>query len=98
MLHMSKVCVCSNTVTLKIANETRLVFGEELSIDLMFLDWNAVLPVVDTAKSFSASTFLNSNRDTSGHSVKETWLSFAQTCYIIYTGYPNRPGTDQELV
>jgi hypothetical protein len=44
--------------------EDDLVFGDEVSIDLMFLDGNAVLHVVDTATRFSAAAFLDAHDET----------------------------------
>lgn len=41
--------------------EANIFFGEELSIDVMFLDENALLHAVDTATTFSAETFLGSH-------------------------------------
>ncbi len=45
--------------------EEELVFGDELSIDLMWIDNQAVLHIVDTATRFSVATFLE-NKDNYG--------------------------------
>jgi hypothetical protein len=67
-----------------------IVFGDELSIDLMFIDGQAVLHVVDTATRFSSATFLDSHNGSFGHSVEGIWLAFIETWFTLYTGYPNR--------
>ena len=67
-----------------------IIFGEELSIDLMFIDSEAVLHVVDTATRFSAATFLKDY----GLSVEGIWLAFIEAWCTIHTGYPNRLRTD----
>ncbi len=81
-----------------IPDESELVFGDELSIDLMFLDSKAVLHIVDTATRFSAATFLDSHGETYGQSVDGIWLAFCMTWCTMYTGYPNRLRTDQGSV
>ena len=78
--------------------EEDLVFGDELSIDLMFLDGKAVLHIVDTATRFSAATFLDSHGEKYGQSVEGIWLAFVMTWATMYTGYPNRLRTDQGSV
>jgi hypothetical protein len=47
-----------------------IVFGDELSIDLMFIDGQAVLHVADTGTRFSAATFLDSYNGLFGQSVE----------------------------
>ena len=79
-------------------DESELVFGDELSIDLMFLDGKAVLHIIDTATRFSAATFLDSHGETYGQSVDGIWLAFCMTWCTMYTGYPNRLRTDQGSV
>jgi transposase InsO family protein len=74
--------------------EEDLIFGEELSIDLMFLGGKAVLHIVDTATRFSAATFLDSHTATYGQSVEGVWLALIETWFTLYTGYPNRLRTD----
>ncbi len=75
--------------------EESLVFGDELSLDLMWIDGKAVLHIVDTATRFSAATFLDSNGSTYGQSVEGVWMAFTHTWCTMYTGYPNRMRTDQ---
>lgn len=41
-----------------IPTEENLVFGDELSVDIMFLEWKAIVYVVDTGIWFSAGSFL----------------------------------------
>lgn len=76
-------------------NEDELVFGDEISIDLMFLDNCSVLHVVDTATRFSAATFLDKHGETYGQSVEGIWQALASCWFLIYTGYPNRIRSDQ---
>ena len=45
-----------------IPNEQDLKFGDEMSIDLMFLDGNAVLHVIGAATRFSSAIFRRSWR------------------------------------
>jgi hypothetical protein len=74
--------------------EEDLVFGDEVSIDLMFLDGSAVLHVVDTATRFSAAGFLDDHGAAYGQSVNGVWLAFIEIWCTMYVGYPNRLRTD----
>ena len=67
-----------------------LIFGEELSIDLMFIDSEAILHIVDTATRFSAAVFLREY----GQSVEGIWLAFIEVWRTMYAGYPNRLRAD----
>ena len=67
-----------------------IIFGEELSIDLMFIDSEAILHVVDSATRFSSATFLKYYEQ----SVEGIWLAFIEAWRTIYTRYPNRLRTD----
>jgi hypothetical protein len=67
-----------------------IVFGGELSVDLTFIDGQAVLHVVDTAKKLSAETFLDSHNGSFGQSVEGVFLALIETWFTLYTGYPNR--------
>ena len=67
-----------------------IIFGEELSIDLRFIDSEAVLHVVDAATRFYAASFLKDY----GQSVEGIWLALIEAWCTIYTGYPNRLRTD----
>ena len=75
-------------------SEKDLVFGEELSMDLMFIDRNAILHVLDTATRFSSATFLDSNGSEYGQTAYGVWLAFLECWCTLYTGYPNRLRTD----
>jgi hypothetical protein len=71
-----------------------IVFGDEVSIDLMFISGKAILHIVDTAIRFSAATFIDSNLATYGQSVEVVWLAMMGTWFTVYTGYPNRLRVD----
>jgi hypothetical protein len=71
-------------------NMEDIVFGDELSIDLLFIDGQAVLHVADTATRFSAATSLDSHNGSFGQSVEGVWLALIETWLTLYTGYPNR--------
>ena len=47
--------------SVSLPDEKDLVFGKEVSVDLMFIDGKALLHVVDTATRFSSATFLDSS-------------------------------------
>lgn len=49
-----------------IPSEENLVFGNEISVNLMFLDGKALLHVVYTAARFSAATFLDPHGSSCG--------------------------------
>lgn len=68
----------------------KLVFGDELSMDLQWIDGEAVLHVIDTATKFSSATFL----DLYGHSTEGIWTAFVECWCSLYTGFPNRIRTD----
>ena len=79
-------------------NEEDLIFGDKVSIDLMWVDGKAVLHVVDTATRFSAATFLDANVMDYGHSVEGIWLAFFEIWCTMYTAYPNHLRADQGSV
>ena len=81
-----------------IPNENELVFCEEVSIDLMFIEGKAIPHIVDTATRFSAATFLDSEGEKFGQSVDGIWTAFVMTWCTMYSGYPNRMRTDQGSV
>lgn len=60
----------------------------KLLVDVMFL-CNTSCHVVGTAASFTAATFLDSNKSEYGQSVNGVWLEFVTTCSYIYKGYHN---------
>jgi hypothetical protein len=64
-------------------NKEDIVFGDELSIDLMFIDGQAVLHVVDTATRFSAATFPDSHNGSFGQSVEGVWLALIETWFTL---------------
>lgn len=70
--------------------EDQLVFGSELSIDLMFIDSKAILHIVDSATRFSSAVFL----DDYGQRVEGIWNAFIDIWCTMYTGFPNRRRTD----
>lgn len=80
--------------------EEELVFGDELSIDLAWVEGDAFLHVVDTATRFSATTFLNAEPHSIGpekdygQSVDGVWEAFVECWCTLYTGHPNRLRTD----
>ncbi|PXF47155.1 hypothetical protein BWQ96_03097 [Gracilariopsis chorda] len=69
-----------------------IVFNQELSLDLFWIDWKAVLHVVDRSTDFSKAVFLN------GHSVNEVWSSYTQCWSTVYVGHPNSFRTDSGSV
>lgn len=75
--------------------EEILVFGDESSTDLMWLDFKAVLHVVDNAARFYSAIFLDSNGASIGQTVEEIWFVFLYKCVALYTGYTNRLRTGQ---
>lgn len=77
------------------STKTNVVFGEELSMDLKFLDGKAILNVVDADNHLPAATFLDAQGASYGQTVDGTWLVFAMISSTMYTGYPNRLRTDQ---
>lgn len=67
-----------------------LVFGDELSMDLQWIDGEPILHVINTATKFSAATFL----ETYGLSTEGVWTAFMECWCSLYTGFPNRLRTD----
>lgn len=78
--------------------EENLVFEDELSIDIMFLEGDAVLDIVDTATRLSAATFLDGNVATYGQTVEGIWPTSLMTWSLVYSGYPNWLRIDQGSV
>lgn len=78
-----------------IPSEEELVFGDELSIELMFFDGKVVLHIVEITARLSAATFIDSFWETYGQSVEGVWTAFVTIWCTIYTGYPNRVRTDK---
>lgn len=80
---------------MSLPNIDDLKFGDDLSLDHMFLEENAVLHIVDMATHFSAATFLDSHGPAFGQLVVGIWLAFVETWRTAYPGFPNRFRTDQ---
>lgn len=57
--------------------EEDLIFGDELSVYLIFLDGNAVLHIIDTTTLFSAATFLDCN----GELTDNPWKEYGQLLF-----------------
>lgn len=74
------------------------MFGDELLLDLMFLDDKAVLHVIDTAPHFFAATFLDAYKESHSQGMLGTWLALAMIRCLTYTGYLNQLCTDQGFV
>lgn len=62
----------------------QLVFWDELSIDLQWIDVEALLHVIDTATTFSSATFLSQY----GQSVEGVWSALVECWCSLYTGFP----------
>lgn len=75
-------------------NEDRIVFGSDLSLDLMFINGKALLHIVDTATKFSSATFL----DKYGQSTTGIWNAFIDSWCTRYTGNPDRILSDSGSV
>lgn len=69
-----------------------LVFNQEISLDLFWLDGKAVLHIVDLGTGFSNAVFLN------GHSVNDVWAAYTQCWSTVYVGHPNCFRTDSGSV
>ena len=67
----------------------KIVFNEEVALDLMWLEGNAVLHVVDCQTHFNSACKLK------GHSVEDVWEAFVKCWSSIYTGYPRKLKVDQ---
>ena len=68
--------------------------GEEISMDLMFIEGKAILHIVDTAYRFSWAIYLDSQIHNYGQSVNGIWLAFLEALCTLYKGFPNRIRTD----
>jgi hypothetical protein len=68
--------------------DEKLVFNDELSMDLLWLDGEPALHVVDTATRFGAAVFLE------GQDVEHVWAAFLSCWALVYTGYPKKSRTD----
>lgn len=72
---------------LSIKTEENLVSGEELPIDIMFLEERAVLHVVDRASGLVAATFLDFHGINIEKPTEGIWLAFITTFCFAYTRY-----------
>lgn len=80
-----------------IPTEESLVFGDELSVDLMFLEGKAVCNVADTGTRFSAEKFLDAHEKNYGQYYNGIWLAFVMSWCLGYTGYSDILRTGQEF-
>jgi hypothetical protein len=76
----------------------KLVLGDELSIDLTWIERNSVLHAVNTATRFSATTYLDTNGADYGQGVDGIWSALVDCWVATYSGYPNKLRTDAGLV
>ena len=67
----------------------KIIFNEEVAIDLMWLEGNAILHVVD------CQTHFNSACELKGQSVEDVWDAFMKCWSSLYTGYPRKLKVDQ---
>ena len=67
----------------------RIVFNEEVPLDLMWLEGKAILHVVDCHTHFNSASALI------GHSVEDVWDAFVKCWSSLYTGYPKKIRVDQ---
>lgn len=76
-------------------SEEDLAFGDEFSMDLIWLDGKALLHIVDSTTRFSAATVLDSDGERYSQPVEGVWYAFLQAWINMYTRYQNRSGRDQ---
>lgn len=81
-----------------VPTEDKLVFGDEISVGLMFLNRKDVLHVDDTATIFSKVTILDAHEGNYGQSTVGVWIALLKYFRNIYTGYPNRARSDQSSI
>jgi hypothetical protein len=70
----------------------KLVFNDELSMDILWLDGEPALYVVDVATRFGAVVFLE------GQDVEHVWVAFLTCWALVYTGYRRESRTDAGTV
>jgi hypothetical protein len=68
--------------------DEKLVFNDELSMELLWLDGEPALHVVDAATRFGAAVFLE------GQDVEHVWSAFLSCWALGYTGYIKKSRTD----
>lgn len=81
-----------------VPNKNKLVFGDDISDDLMFLNDKASLKVIDTATRFSSATILDIHESNYGQSTEEVWVASMKCWCTMYTTYPPRIRFDQGFV
>jgi hypothetical protein len=72
--------------------DKKMVFNDELSMDLLWLDGKPALHVVDTATRFGAAVFLEVQ------DVEHVCAAFLSCWALAYTGYPRKSRTDDGTV
>lgn len=77
-----------NPIMLKasVLSEHEMEFEKELSMYLMWIEFNAVLHIIDSATRFSAAVI----SDDYGQIVEGTWRAFMDVWCTLYTAYPDR--------
>lgn len=81
-----RTCQVYNNQTLRIKvaiPEDKIVFNQDIELDLVYLNGQAALHVVDTGANFSSAQFL------AGHSVDDVWTPFLACWVPLYTGFPS---------
>jgi hypothetical protein len=66
------------------------IIGDELSIDLMWIEGDAELHVIYTATRFSAITYLDTNGADYGQGVDGIWSALVDCWVATYSGYPRK--------
>lgn len=61
------------------------MFGEDVSINLMNIDFDMVFHSVDTGNRFSSATFVNKKSSNYGKYLEVVWLAFLETRYTVYS-------------
>jgi hypothetical protein len=70
----------------------KVVFNQEVRLDLVWIDENHTLQVVDAGTRFSAAGFLDAEN------VSSIWNFFLRIWTTVYVGYPESMLTDQGSV
>jgi hypothetical protein len=69
-------------------SDEKIIFNDEISLDLVWLDGESALHVVDTATRFGAAVFIE------GQDVESIWAALLECWVLVYTGYPRKVRTD----
>eukprot|EP00171_Calliarthron_tuberculosum_P023580 IDg23580t1 len=83
-----------NRFQVTLPKEEDLVFGEELSMDLMNIRGNKILHLICTSTRFSAAVFVDLNEADYGQGANGLWEAFLDIWCTVYTGYPARIRAD----